>query len=144
MGLFSVKWVSLVLHALDRWPGGRCRTGELQRALPGISKKMLVQTLRDVEARGLVARHVFNVVPPKVEYELTPLGKTFAGAVEMLYRWGEDHQQAWMNLKRTWRAAMQRPMLQILKVMRRKTATLICAVNHDTESAFHIAWSVFS
>ncbi|MDQ2140758.1 helix-turn-helix domain-containing protein [Alcaligenaceae bacterium A4P071] len=94
MGLFSVKWVSLVLHALDRWPGGRCRTGELQRALPGISKKMLVQTLRDVEARGLVARHVFNVVPPKVEYELTPLGKTFAGAVEMLYRWGEDHQQA--------------------------------------------------
>lgn len=94
MGLFSVKWVSLVLHALDRWPGGRCRTGELQRALPGISKKMLVQTLRDVEARGLIARHVFNVVPPKVEYELTPLGKTFAGAVEMLYRWGEDHQQA--------------------------------------------------
>ncbi|MHC8407047.1 MULTISPECIES: winged helix-turn-helix transcriptional regulator [unclassified Pseudomonas] len=94
MGLFTVKWVSLVLHALDRWPGGRCRTGQLQRALPGISKKMLVQTLRDVEARGLVARHVHSVVPPKVEYELTPLGKTFAQAVEMLYRWGADHQEA--------------------------------------------------
>lgn len=94
MGLFTVKWVSLVLHALDRWPGGRCRTGQLQRALPGISKKMLVQTLRDVEARGLVSRHVHSVVPPKVEYELTPLGKTFAQAVEMLYRWGEEHQQA--------------------------------------------------
>jgi len=94
MGLFTVKWVSLVLHALDRWPGGRCRTGELQRALPGISKKMLVQTLRDVEARGLVTRHVHSVVPPKVEYELTALGKTFAEAVEMLYRWGEEHREA--------------------------------------------------
>jgi len=40
MELFAVKWVSMVLHALDRWPGGRCRTGQLQRALPGISKKM--------------------------------------------------------------------------------------------------------
>jgi DNA-binding HxlR family transcriptional regulator len=94
MGLFTVKWVSLVLHALDRWPGGRCRTGQLQRALPGISKKMLVQTLRDVEVRGLVLRHVHSVVPPKVEYELTPLGKTFAEAVDLLYRWGEEHQDA--------------------------------------------------
>jgi len=53
-----------------------------------------VQTLRDVEARGLVTRHVHSVVPPKVEYELTPLGKTFAEAVQMLYRWGEDHREA--------------------------------------------------
>jgi len=84
----------MVLHALDRWPGGRCRTGQLQRALPGISKKMLVQTLRDLETRGLIERHVYTVVPPKVEYELTPLGKTFAGAVEMLYRWGQEHAAA--------------------------------------------------
>lgn len=94
MDLFTVKWLSIVLHALDHWPGGRCRTGQLQRALPGISKKMLVQTLRDVEARGLVVRHVHNVVPPKVEYELTPLGKTFAEAIQMLQRWGEEHEQA--------------------------------------------------
>src|SRR5690606_4143091 len=80
MELFSVKWLSMVLHVLDHWPGGLCRTGELQRALPGISKKMLVQTLRDAETKGLVARHVHTVVPPKVEYELTPLGKTFAEA----------------------------------------------------------------
>ena len=42
---FAVKWTSLVLHALNHWPGGKCRTGDLQRALPGISKKMLIQTL---------------------------------------------------------------------------------------------------
>ncbi|WP_343124254.1 winged helix-turn-helix transcriptional regulator [Cephaloticoccus primus] len=94
MELFAVKWVSMVLHALDRWPGGRCRTGQLQRSLPGISKKMLVQTLRDMEARGLISRHIYPVVPPKVEYELTALGKTFAEAVEMLYRWGAKHEAA--------------------------------------------------
>jgi DNA-binding HxlR family transcriptional regulator len=55
---------------------------------------MLVQTLRDAEAKGLIARHVHNVVPPKVEYELTPLGKTFAESIEMLYRWGEEHKEA--------------------------------------------------
>lgn len=55
---------------------------------------MLVQTLRDVEKQGLVLRHVRTVVPPKVEYELTPLGKVFAEAVEMLYRWGEAHPEA--------------------------------------------------
>jgi len=57
-------------------------------------KKMLVQTLRDMEMRGLLARHVYTVVPPKVEYELTALGRTFAGAVEMLYRWGQEHAAA--------------------------------------------------
>lgn len=60
---------------------------------------MLVQTLRDVEARGLVTRYVHTVVPPKVEYELTPQGKTFAEAVEMLSRWGEEHQQALDDLE---------------------------------------------
>lgn len=94
MDLFSVKWTSMVIHALDRWPGGKCRTGDLQRALPGISKKMLVQTLRDVEQRGLVYRHVHNVVPPKVEYELTPLGRTLAEPIQMILDWGEENGAA--------------------------------------------------
>lgn len=105
MDLFSVKWTSLVLHALNHWPGGKCRTGDLQRALPGISKKMLIQTLRDVEQRGLVHRHVYNVVPPKVEYELTPLGRTFAQPIEMLYQWGEANKPALDEMDRNARAA---------------------------------------
>ncbi|MGO7670190.1 winged helix-turn-helix transcriptional regulator [Rhizobium ruizarguesonis] len=60
----------------------------------GISKKMLIQTLREVEQRGLVHRRVYNVVPSKVEYELTPLGRTFAQPIEMLYQWGEANQPA--------------------------------------------------
>lgn len=94
MELFSVKWKSMVLHALYHWPDGKCRTGELQRALPGISKKMLIQTLRDVEESGLVHRHVYTVVPPKVEYSLTPLGKKFCEPVEMLFSWGNANSDA--------------------------------------------------
>ena len=104
MDLFSVKWTSLVLHALHHWPGGKCRTGDLQRALPGISKKMLIQTLRDVEQRGLVHRHVYNVVPPRVEYELTPLGRTFAQPIEMLYQWGEANKPALDQMEENARA----------------------------------------
>lgn len=92
--LFSVKWSTMVLHALYHWPENRARTGELQRSLQGISKKMLIQTLRELEQRGLVSRQVYEVIPPKVDYSLTPLGKTFAEPVEQMYRWGLENQAA--------------------------------------------------
>ncbi|WNN42886.1 MULTISPECIES: winged helix-turn-helix transcriptional regulator [Winslowiella] len=94
MELFSVKWTTMVIHALYHWPGGKCRTGELQRSLDGISKKMLVQSLREVERRGLVQRHVFSVVPPKVEYQLTELGRVFAEPIELMYQWGLENKAA--------------------------------------------------
>lgn len=109
MEIFSVKWLSMLLHALYHWPGGLCRTGELQRALPGISKKMLIQTLRDAESKGLIQRHVHHVIPPKVEYELTSLGRTFASAIEMLYRWGEEHVQALDELEHNSKHRDDRP-----------------------------------
>lgn len=84
----------MVLHALYHWPGGRARTGELQRSLQGISKKMLFQTLKELEQRGLITRHVYDVIPPKVDYALTALGQTFAEPVEQLYQWGLDNQRA--------------------------------------------------
>lgn len=92
--LFSVKWTSMVLHALHTLHGGTCRTGILQRSLPGISKKMLTQTLREMERDGLVTRQVFDVVPPRVEYSLTPLGVEFVEPIEMLYAWGKSHAAA--------------------------------------------------
>lgn len=92
--LFSVKWSTMVLHALYHWPEHRARTGELERSLQGISKKMLIQTLRELEQRGLVARHVWQVVPPKVEYSLTALGMTFAGPIEQMYQCGLENQAA--------------------------------------------------
>lgn len=95
--ILNGKWTSMVLYALSH---GTMRTGQLERALPGVSKKMLTQTLRDVEASGLVRRKVFDVVPPKVEYSLTELGETFVEPLRALYQWAENNSAALDELDR--------------------------------------------
>ena len=92
--LFATKWTSMILHTLHARHGGIARTGVLLRSLPGISKKMLTQTLREMEGSGLVSRHVQGTVPPAVEYRLTPLGTRFVAPVELLYAWGRDNADA--------------------------------------------------
>jgi DNA-binding HxlR family transcriptional regulator len=82
------KWKPIVLLLLGK---GTKRYGELQRHIPDISKKMLTQTLRELEDGGLVARKVFAQVPPKVEYSLTPLGRKFLEPVMALCRWASKH-----------------------------------------------------
>jgi DNA-binding HxlR family transcriptional regulator len=109
MDLFSVKWSSMVLHALYHWPNYRARTGELRRSLQGISKKMLFQTLKELEQRGLIARHVYDLVPPKVDYRLTPLGMTFAAPIEQMYQWGLENQAALDEMEAHYRAATDTP-----------------------------------
>lgn len=92
--LFATKWTSMILHTLHARHGGIARTGVLLRSLPGVSKKMLTQTLRDMEASGLVSRHVHGSVPPAVEYRLTPLGDRFVEPIELLYAWGRTNADA--------------------------------------------------
>ena len=70
------KWTCLIVYALLDGPR---RHGELKRMIEGISQKMLTQTLRSMEADGLVTRTVIDVIPPHVEYGLTPLGETLSG-----------------------------------------------------------------
>ncbi len=94
LSLFTTKWTSMILHTLHARHDGRARTGVLQRSLPGISKKMLTQTLRDMADTGLITRHVEAVVPPAVEYRLTSLGLRFVEPVELLYAWGRDNRDA--------------------------------------------------
>jgi len=94
MELFVTKWTSMILHTLHARHDGAARTGVLLRSLPGISKKMLTQTLRDMETSGLVSRHVQGTIPPAVEYRLTALGARFVEPVEMLYAWGRDNADA--------------------------------------------------
>jgi DNA-binding HxlR family transcriptional regulator len=91
LALFATKWTSMVLHTLHARHGGAARSGVLLRSLPGISKKMLTQTLREMEEVGLIDRIVQNAVPPAVEYRLTPLGDRFVEPVELLYAWGRDN-----------------------------------------------------
>ena len=92
--LFTNKWTTMVLHILYQKPGYCERTGALLRSMPGISKKMLTQTLREMEGSGLVKRRVHGTVPPAVDYTLTPLGKRFVEPVELLYGWADKNSDA--------------------------------------------------
>jgi DNA-binding HxlR family transcriptional regulator len=88
--LIGDKWTPIVLYSLGR---GTKRYGEMQRHLPDVSKKMLTQTLRALETDGLLKRTVYAEVPPRVEYELTPLGRVFLEPVTELCRWATDHRK---------------------------------------------------
>jgi DNA-binding HxlR family transcriptional regulator len=82
--LIGDKWTPIVLYCLS---GGVRRFNELQRHIPDISKKMLIQVLRKLEASGLVNRKVYPVVPPKTEYALTEAGRRLHEPVALLCRW---------------------------------------------------------
>lgn len=82
------KWKALILWELDRGP---TRFADLRRAVEGISEKMLIQSLRELESRKIVHRHIYHQVPPKVEYSLTDLGTTLNAALLPLGDWGEAH-----------------------------------------------------
>src|SRR5499427_8813177 len=82
------KWTALIIQILA---GGTMRYAALQREIGGISQKMLTQTLRSLERDGLVQRKVHPVVPPKVEYSLTRLGRTLIEPLHALCRWSEKH-----------------------------------------------------
>ncbi len=97
--LFGTKWTSMILHTLHVRHAGAARTGVLLRSLPGISKKMLTQTLREMEESGLVTRHVQGTIPPAVQYRLTELGRRFVEPVEMLYGWGRANADALDDLR---------------------------------------------
>jgi DNA-binding HxlR family transcriptional regulator len=83
------KWSLLAIALLE---GRRLRFTELQREIDGISQRMLTVTLRQLERDGLVERTVYPVVPPRVEYALTPLGSTLHATIQSLVSWTEQHQ----------------------------------------------------
>src|SRR5436309_3776572 len=82
------KWTALIIQLLSK---KTMRYAELQREIGGISQKMLTQTLRSLERDGLVDRKVYPVVPPKVEYSLSRLGRTLIEPLRALCRWSEKH-----------------------------------------------------
>ncbi|OXM60000.1 winged helix-turn-helix transcriptional regulator [Amycolatopsis vastitatis] len=82
------KWTAMVVTALG---DEKLRFTELRTAVTGISNKVLTVTLRDLERDGLVARHVHEEKPPRVEYELTELGHTLLAPLAALWRWADEH-----------------------------------------------------
>lgn len=83
------KWSLYVIHTLC--DAGTLRFSELRRGIDGISQRMLTVTLRNLERDGLVRRTIYAEIPPRVEYQLTPLGATLRGVVGALVTWTEEH-----------------------------------------------------
>jgi len=82
------KWKPLILYFLIQGPN---RYGALKRAVQGVSDKVLIQQLKELEADGIVTRHDYREVPPRVDYTLTPLGHSLAQALVPLCTWGSDN-----------------------------------------------------
>ena len=82
------KWSVLVVSTLG---GGPRRFNELRREIPSVSQRMLTLTLRNLERDGLVSRTVTPSIPPRVDYELTPLGRSLEGPIAQLQQWALDN-----------------------------------------------------
>ncbi len=102
IGRIADKWTMLALEALA--VHGTLRFTRLSAALPGISQKMLTKTLRAMEADGLVTRTVHAVVPPRVDYTLTELGRSLGEAFCSVWQWAETHRAAILAARATFAA----------------------------------------
>ncbi len=90
LDLVGDKWTPPILYLLS---SGTKRYTDFQRQIPGISKKMLTQTLRRLESAGVINRTVYPIVPPKVEYYLTPFGEKLIEPIAGLAKWAWQHQE---------------------------------------------------
>ena len=88
LGRIGDKWTLLIVATLH---GDRMRFSELHRRIPGISQRMLTLTLKHLERDGLVSRTAYAEVPPRVEYQLTPMGQTLIPPALTLAEWAVEH-----------------------------------------------------
>lgn len=89
LSIIGGKWKMLVLWHLGK--EGTKRFGELKNLMPGITQRMLVNQLRELEDHLIVHREVYPVVPPKVEYSLTEQGRSLIPILDSMYEWGKDY-----------------------------------------------------
>jgi DNA-binding HxlR family transcriptional regulator len=92
------KWSIFLILSLAQMPGERARFSELERAIPGISQRMLTLTLRTLERDGLLTREMFAEVPLRVEYELTDLGRSLLLPMQGLVNWVKEN---WLDVKKS-------------------------------------------
>lgn len=88
LGLIASKWTILVMHALQQETK---RFNEINKEVKGITEKVLTDTLRNLERDGIVKRVIHPVIPPKVEYKLTPLGLKLLNVTETMAQWADNH-----------------------------------------------------
>jgi DNA-binding HxlR family transcriptional regulator len=92
LAVIGGKWKMLILWYLGK--EGTKRFNELKSLMPGITQRMLVNQLRELEEDLIVHREVYPVVPPKVEYSLTEQGKSLMPILESMYEWGKNYMKA--------------------------------------------------
>lgn len=103
IGKVASKWTMLVLEALQE--NGTMRYTQLRREVGGISQKMLTQTVRQMEEDGLVLRTVHPVIPPHVDYTLTPLGDSLSKAFCGVWIWAERHHDEILDARQAFALA---------------------------------------
>ncbi|GEN32674.1 MULTISPECIES: winged helix-turn-helix transcriptional regulator [Aneurinibacillus] len=91
LSVIGGKWKMIILWHLGK--SGTKRFSELKALIPGITQKMLVNHLRELEEDQIVHREVYPVVPPKVEYSLTELGKSLMPVLDSMYEWGKNYME---------------------------------------------------
>ncbi len=91
LSVIGGKWKMLILWHLGK--EGTKRFGELKALMPGITQRMLVNQLRELEEDRIVDRKVYPVVPPKVEYSLTEHGESLMPILDSMYQWGKDYME---------------------------------------------------
>lgn len=95
LAIIGGKWKMLILWHLGK--EGTKRFGELRSMMPGITQRMLVSQLRELEEDLIVHREVYPVVPPKVEYSLTEIGESLMSILESMYDWGKNYMETVMK-----------------------------------------------
>lgn len=95
LNVLGGKWKSTILWHIRENPK---RFNELLRLIDNITKKMLVQQLRELESDGIIHREVYNIIPPKVEYSITEYGTTICPVFQALHNWGQQHKKKLMEL----------------------------------------------
>jgi len=89
LSVIGGKWKPIILWVIR---DGSKRFSEIKRDIPPISQKMLIQHLRELESDGIIKRRIYPVIPPKVEYSLSPYGRTLRPMLDAIATWGESHQ----------------------------------------------------
>jgi DNA-binding HxlR family transcriptional regulator len=89
LGVSGGKWKPLIIFVIKN---NSLRTSQIQKGIEGITQKMLIQQLRELENHEIVMRRVFPVVPPHVEYTLTKYGKTLLPILTLMEEWGNSHR----------------------------------------------------
>ena len=88
LDILSGRWKVMIIHQLLE---GTKRFNQLQRELAGITHRTLAKQLREMEEQGLILRHDFREIPPRVEYSLSPLGLTLKDVLQAMHVWAEKH-----------------------------------------------------